>query len=155
MSQVTLWDGVYRHAAVPDWARHAFERLGPLRLLVLSGDWCGDAANAVPVLVRLAEAVPGVEVRQLDRDTYPQVMDRYLTGGSRSIPLVIGLDASYRELGRWGPRPAELQAWVLGHLHLPKAERYPAIRRWYAKDRGKTMLEELLAALGGERRPGD
>ena len=42
-------------------------------------------------------------------------MDQYLTNGSRSIPIVIVLDDDFRELGHWGPRPAELQAWVMAN----------------------------------------
>jgi hypothetical protein len=76
-------------------------------------------------------------------------MDRYLTNGARAIPIVIVLDESFRALGHWGPRPAELQAWVMeNRLRVPKAELYPQVRRWYARDRGETTLREVLAAAG-------
>ena len=144
-----LWDGVYQRAATPDWAIAAAQPLLPLKLLVLAEDWCGDAANTVPVLARLAERVPGIDLRILARDKYPAVMDRFLTRGTRSIPIAIGLDADYQVLGHWGPRPEALQAWVLANKDtLPKDERYAEIRRWYARDRGETTLRELLTALG-------
>lgn len=147
--QPDLWAGVYRTAKIPAWAVAAVPAGTRLRLLVLSADWCGDAANTVPVLARFAEATPGVELRVLDRDAYPQVMDRYLTNGSRSIPIAIVLDGAFHELGHWGPRPAELQAWVMANkATMPSEERYPKIRRWYAKDRGETTLRELLATAG-------
>ena len=57
--------------------------------------------------------MPGLELRIVLRDEHPEVMDRYLTNGSRSIPIVIALDEEFRELGHWGPRPRELQAWVM------------------------------------------
>ena len=76
-------------------------------------------------------------------------MDRYLTNGSRSIPIVIVLDESFRELGHWGPRPGELQAWVMENRPVvPKAELYPQIRQWYARDRGETTLREVLGDRG-------
>ena len=152
-SQRTLWEGVYRTSSVPEWAATAFGALpGGLRMLVLNAAWCLDSANTVPVLARIAEAVPGVELRLLERDDYPELMDRYLTDGGRSIPLAILLDQSFRELGRWGPRPAELQAWVLANLKAtPKEERYKTQRRWYAKDRGETTLREILAAVSSEQ----
>ena len=76
-------------------------------------------------------------------------MDRYLTNGSRSIPIVIALDESFNELGHWGPRPAELQAWVMANRRtLPKAELYPKVRQWYARDRGETTIREVLEAAG-------
>ena len=56
------------------------------KLLVIAEDWCGDASNTVPVVAKLADAVPGLELRVILRDANPEVMDRYLTNGSRSIP---------------------------------------------------------------------
>lgn len=146
-SQPTLWDGVYRTASVPGWAAEAFAALpGGLRLLVLNADWCMDSANTVPLMARLGESVPGVELRLLERDRYPEVMDRYLTGGSRSIPIAILLDRDFRELGRWGPRPAPLQAWVKANLKtIPKEGLIRGERRWYAMDKGETTFREILA----------
>jgi hypothetical protein len=147
-SQRELWEGVYRTARIPEWGITAFGGVAPLRLLVLNADWCLDSASTVPVMARLAETVPGVELRLLERDDHLALMDRYLTNGARSIPLAILMDGACRELGRWGPRPAELQAWVLAHRDsLPAAERYREQRRWYARDRGETTLREILAAL--------
>ena len=100
-------------------------------------------------MAKLADQVPGLELRILRRDEYPEVMDRYLTNGSRSIPIVIALDEEFRELGHWGPRPRELQAWVMANrATIPKAELYPQVRQWYARDRGETTLREVLAAAG-------
>jgi hypothetical protein len=144
-----LWEGIYRIMRVPDWAFQAVPLGTRRRLLVIAEDWCGDASSTIPILARFADAAPGMELRVLRRDEHPELMDRYLTNGSRSIPIVIALDESYRELGHWGPRPGVLQAWVLeNRLVVPKAELYPQIRKWYAKDRGETTLREVLALAG-------
>lgn len=144
-----LWEAIHRLAVVPDWARAAVTPGRTLHLLVIAEDWCGDAANSVPLLARWAAAAPGVDLRVLRRDEYPAVMDRYLTNGSRSIPIVIALDEQFRELGHWGPRPTELQAWVMANrATMPKVELYPEVRQWYARDRGETTLREVIAAAG-------
>ena len=144
-----LWQGVYNLARVPDWARNAIPPGAARKLLVIAEDWCGDASNTVPVVAKLADAVPGLELRVILRDANPEVMDRYLTNGSRSIPVVIALDEDYQELGHWGPRPTELQAWVMANrATMPKTELYPKVRKWYAKDRGETTLREVLEAAG-------
>ena len=147
-----LWEGIHRIAIVPEWAAALDFTVAPRRLLVLAEDWCGDASNTVPILAKVAEQVPGLELRVLRRDEHPEVMDRYLTNGTRSIPVVIALDADFAELGHWGPRPAELQAWVMANKgSVPKGELYPQVRKWYARDRGESTLREVLAVA---RAPG-
>jgi hypothetical protein len=144
-----LWEGIYRIARLPDWAPLAAAGPGPRRLLVIAEDWCGDAVNTVPILAKLADETPGLELRIILRDANPQVMDRYLTNGSRSIPVVIVLDEEFQELGHWGPRPAVLQDWVMANRgSLPKNELYPKVRTWYARDRGESTLREVLAVAG-------
>lgn len=101
-----LWEGNWRTREPP---AGALERASALedrwRLLVLSEDWCGDASNTVPLLARLAEATPDLELRIVERDANPELMDRYTTDGSRSIPLVVVLDEDFEPRGRWGPDP--------------------------------------------------
>jgi hypothetical protein len=144
-----LWQGVYNLARVPDWALAAVPPGSQRKLLVIAEDWCGDASNTVPIVARFAANVPGFELRVLMRDRYPEVMDRYLTNGSRSIPIVIVLDEEYTEVGHWGPRPTELQAWVMANrATMAKTELYPQVRKWYARDRGETTLREVLKAAG-------
>jgi hypothetical protein len=144
-----LWEGIYGIARIPEWAAAAVPEGVQRKLLVIAEDWCGDASSTIPVVAKLAATVPGLELRVILRDENPEVMDRYLTNGSRSIPIVIALDDEYRELGHWGPRPRELQAWVMDHrLTIPKAELYPQVRQWYARDRGETTLREVLETAG-------
>jgi Thioredoxin len=150
-----LWLANYRRAVVPpELLARAAAVGGTWHLLALSEDWCGDAFNTVPVLGRLAELAPNLDLRVLARDTNPDLMAAHLTDGSRSIPVAIVLDADFRERGWWGPRPRELQRWVLGDGRaLSKDERYREVRRWYVQDRGRTTLEEIVGLL--ERVGGD
>ena len=53
-----LWEGLYRLARIPDWALAAPDG-GPVKLLAIAEDWCGDASNTLPVLARLVEVAPG------------------------------------------------------------------------------------------------
>lgn len=144
-----LWTGVYHLARIPPWAlERSCEAGRGLRLLVLAEDWCGDASNTVPYLAKLGAEAHCLEMRILRRDEHPEVMDRYLTGTARAIPIVIVLDEAGHEIGHWGSRPAELQAWVTeARKTTPKDELYPQVRRWYAKDKGESTLREVLALL--------
>jgi hypothetical protein len=144
-----LWAAVWRRATVAEeYVRRVAGLGGAWHLLVLSEDWCGDAVNVVPVLAKLAELSPNLDLRVLARDANLDLMDAHLTGTARSIPVVIAIDDEFREQGWWGPRPADLQAWVLGPGRaLEKDERYKRVRAWYAQDRGKTTLEEVVGML--------
>jgi Thioredoxin len=142
-----LWHGIHRLSRVPEWAESVVPAGQTRHLLALAEDWCGDASNTLPVLARWTEAVEGLSLRILRRDENPDLMDRYLTEGTRSIPIVIALDEEFNELGHWGPRPVELQAWVVAHKDtMPKDERYKDVRRWYARDRGESTIREVAEA---------
>lgn len=145
-----LWHAIYERARMPgDMAEAAQALQGPWRLLALSEDWCGDACNILPVVARLAEAAPGVELRVLSRDENLDIMDAHLTNGrSRSIPVVIVLDEAYQEVAWWGPRPAALQKWMMEEgMKLEPGPRYAKARAFYAKDKGRAVLAELVALM--------
>ena len=148
-----LWAGIARRAHVDEEFLDRVARLGRRwHLLALSEDWCGDAVNTLPVISRLAELSPLVDLRVLSRDSNEDLMAAHLTGVSRSIPVVIALDEQFVERGWWGPRPSELQRFVLGSGQgLDKVSRYRDVRTWYARDHGATTLDELISLL--ERAP--
>ena len=152
---VEFWRAGFRTASVPEDLLQRAARLGSRwHLLILSEDWCGDAMSTIPVLARFADAVPGIDLRILGRDRNPDLIDSHLSSGTRSIPVVMALDSEFTERGWWGPRPSELHRWVRAEgLLLPKEERLRKTRMWYARDRGRTTIEEVLDMLErGERR---
>ena len=144
-----LWEAIYRRAALaPEASARASALHGSWHMLILNEDWCGDSANILPYLARLEECCQNIEMRILARDSNRDLMDAHLTGTSRSIPLAIVYDESFVERGSWGPRPGPLQAWVLAEgLALPKSDRYRHIRTWYARDRGTTVVSEILTIM--------
>lgn len=129
----------------------------PLTWLVLTEAWCGDAAQIVPVLNKLAEFNENINLRFILRDEHPGIMDAFLTNGSRSIPKVIILDTNTHEvLGSWGPRPSALQAILLPRIEDMKAtedrearkakyEEYKIeAQRWYNQDKTRSIQLEIL-----------
>jgi len=150
-----IWLAGARRSRLDDDARARLAALpGRRRVLVLTEDWCGDAARSVPALAAALEAAEGVEHRYLDSDAHPGVLARYLTHGGRAIPMAIVQDEHGLELGAWGPRPARLQAMVRARLRregrptpATAAAWYAPILGWYGKDRGQSTVEELLMLL--------
>ena len=140
-----LWTLGARRATVPADVLERFNQLrSPVRFIALNEDWCLDAVGVVPYMAKLSTENPMVEFRSFSRDANPDLMDSHLTGTSRSIPVVIAYDADWIELGWWGPRPTELQKWVLTEgVLMPKEEKYHYMRQWYARDHGATPLREI------------
>lgn len=144
-----LWHALIRRAHVAPEVVERVRRLdGDWHLLVLSEHWCGDGVNTLPWLDRLAAEAGNLDLRVLPRDQNPDLMDAHLTHGSRSIPVVMVLDARFREVGWWGPRPRELQRWVRSEgMQLDSRERYREIRGWYARDQGRSTLDEVVRIM--------
>lgn len=119
--------------------------------LVITEGWCGDAAQAIPVIEKIAGENERIETRYVLRDENPELMDSYLTLGARSIPKLICLDAeTLEEIGTWGPRPLEAMAYFLEMRaggELDKPQMMENIQRWYLKDKEKTIQTEFSVLL--------
>jgi hypothetical protein len=148
-----LWHSTFARAQVEVAVVEAAKAVGSWRLAALSEDWCGDAFNTLPYVAKLVSLVPNLDLRVFGRDANPDLMDTHLTNGARSIPVVIVYDEFMEERAWWGPRPAALQEWFerTGRAMAPEA-RYRDIRRWYAVDRGRTTLREIVALM--RKKPG-
>ena len=144
-----LWVALYKRVSIPIEISASVEALGGhWHLLVLSEDWCGDSVNIVPIVAKLAESVSNMDMRILARDENLDIMDSHLTGTSRSIPVIILLNQKFQDCGWWGPRPRELQKWVMEKgMLLPRDERYREVRTFYARDHGLTTMHELVEML--------
>jgi hypothetical protein len=87
--------------------RAALARLGrTLRCLVITEDWCGDALYNFPVLIKLVEGNPSIEMRIFLRDQNPDLMDQFLNQGLyRSVPVFVFFDERMNEVARFVERP--------------------------------------------------
>ena len=119
--------------------------------LVLTEAWCGDAAQSIPLMAKMADASPRITLQLLLRDEHPEVMDAYLTNGSRSIPKLICLTEDLQEIGTWGPRPAAAQQLMNDFKQQHPNESYQALAKemqlWYARDRTQAIQEEFTDLL--------
>lgn len=122
----------------------------PIKWLVISEHWCGDASQIMPVLHQIAANSNGkIDMRIVYRDQHLELMDAHLTGTSRSIPKLIQLDQQFGITATWGPRSAEAQRMVLELKSNPEtAATYSEIlHTWYAKDKQQAIQQELNLLL--------
>ena len=143
----------YQRAVVADEDKAFLKKLGRLYILVLTETWCGDSIAVLPVVRKWIESVEEVTMRILSRDENPDVMDNYLTNGGRSIPKFVFFDQAFREIGSWGPRPQCIQAIFEQHRdaikagEIEKSEVIKKMRRGYAADKGKSIIQEMKELL--------
>ncbi|HLT08515.1 MAG TPA: thioredoxin family protein [Cyclobacteriaceae bacterium] len=123
----------------------------PQTWLVLTEAWCGDAAQSIPFMVKVARYSPLVAIRFILRGEHPDIMDAYLTNGGRSIPKLIALNEDLVELFTWGPRPQVLQQQYLAYRKDPKGiskqQFIESIHLWYARDKNATIDAEFLTLI--------
>ena len=125
--------------------------------LVITEGWCGDAAQNIPLIEKIASQSDIIETRYILRDENLDLMDQFLTNGGRAIAKLIALDAETLDvLGTWGARPAEAQKLFenLKAQDVPKPLIMENLQRWYNNDRGRSLRAEfagLIDEWGGRK----
>lgn len=120
------------------------------KILIISEPWCGDASATVPAVAKFFEAA-GKEVRIFLRDTDLSLIDQFKTNGTHSIPKILILNEDFSVKNNWGPRPAYgmelLKKFKENPETYPRETFYNDLQVYYAKNRGKDVIEELLNLL--------
>jgi hypothetical protein len=126
----------------------------PMTWVLLSEAWCGDAAQIVPVLGKIAAESEQIDLKIILRDEHLGIMDQYLSNGGRSIPKLICLDQNNQEIFVWGPRPASIQK-VVDEIkaegitdHAVLVER---IQHAYNQDRTQSIQQEIQEILANTK----
>jgi len=124
---------------------------GDVTWLVITESWCGDAAQTMPVMQKIAELSEGIDLKVILRDENLELMDAFLYNGGRSFPKLIAIDnASGEILGDWGPRPSEATQLVNDYKEAHGGltpEFKQELQVWYNKDKGQNTVEDLLQLL--------
>lgn len=121
--------------------------------LIITEGWCGDAAQNLPVIEKIAAESDKIETRYILRDENPELIDRFLTFGARSIPKVIALDVESLEvLWTWGARPKEAYDlfFNLREQGMEKPAIMEQLQRWYNEDKGRSIQAEFARLLTGK-----
>ena len=123
----------------------------PIHWLVITEPWCGDSAQNLPIIYRIAEASNGkIQLHIVYRDENTELIDGFLTNGGRSIPKLLQLNDNYELQATWGPRPAEAQEllYKLKADNVPHDEYITIVHKWYADDKAQSLSNELVELLG-------
>ena len=119
----------------------------PQTWLVITEGWCGDAAQNIPVINKIAETTDKINLKVVLRDENLELMDLFLTNGGRSIPKLIALNKDNNVIDSWGPRPTVATKMVADY----KAEHgvidaafKQDLQVWYNKDKGLSVQEDFI-----------
>ncbi|MEX6626468.1 thioredoxin family protein [Tenacibaculum salmonis] len=122
----------------------------PQTWLVLTEGWCGDAAQNLPIISKIAAENDNIQLKVVLRDENLPLMDAFLTNGGRSIPKLIALDKNNEVINTWGPRPATATKMVVDYKEAHgslDADFKKDLQVWYNKNKGINVQENIVALL--------
>ena len=119
--------------------------------IVISEGWCGDAAQLLPIIHKMAELSKKIDLRIVLRDENEALMNQFLTNGGKAIPKLLILDAeTLTVLIDWGPRPEGAKNLILDYKaqhgvvdEIAKTE----LQKWYLHDKGVSTQNEIMALV--------
>ena len=116
--------------------------------VVISEGWCGDAAQILPVIYKMAELSERIDLKIVFRDENEDLMNLFLTNGTKSIPKLIILDKITLEvLGDFGPRPIGAKQLILDYKAkhgIVDETAKTNLQLWYLHDKGLSIQKEIL-----------
>jgi len=117
--------------------------------MVITENWCGDSAQNLPYIAKIASLNKKIELRIILRDSNLEIMDNYLTNGTRSIPKLVVFDGEGIELFQWGARPKAAQDLVseLKAQGFEKKYFQEKLHSWYARNKGADIENEILLLI--------
>ena len=120
--------------------------------LLITEAWCGDGAQSIPHLAKLADLSPNIMLKIVLRDEHPDLMDAYLTKGNRSIPKLIAMTVDFQnELFVWGPKPKYLINRHAAFKQNSEGRSYSdfleEVHLWYAKNKQKDLESEIYPLI--------
>ncbi|WP_234418149.1 thioredoxin family protein [Aquimarina aquimarini] len=133
---------------IPKQAISVFQNINKKQTwLVILESWCADGAQTIPILNKIAISTSAIDLKIVLRDENPELMDQFLTNGTRSIPKLIILDQALNVLHQWGPRSEMATKMVIAYKNQ-NGKIDDAFKKflqiWYNKDKGEAIIEELV-----------
>ena len=145
-------EGNYNKATLTDEERKFFSGVTDVKyILMLAENWCGDVHRNSPLVARIAEAMPGAELRVFLRDQNLDITDCFLNNGFRSIPVVVFFDKDWNEIGRWIERshPATNKAALIRSKTIEVAPKDDKAKQDAAMNEFRAQVNAEYAVPGG------
>jgi thiol-disulfide isomerase/thioredoxin len=118
--------------------------------LAIAEGWCGDAAQILPVINKIAEASNNIILKVVCRDENDELMNDFLTNGGKAIPKIIIINHKNEVVNSWGPRPSIATKMVLDYKEINgsiDADFKKDLQIWYNKNKGNNIQEDIITVL--------
>jgi hypothetical protein len=119
--------------------------------LVIAEGWCGDAAQILPILNKMASESRKIDLRIVFRDLNDELMNHFLSNGARAIPKLLIVDKeSGKVCNHWGPRPQGATDLIKNYKAqhgVVDTEAKTQLQLWYLHDKGLTVQNEVLEMM--------
>ena len=99
------WAAVHQRIALNSAQREllaGFTR--EMKVLCLTGAWCGDCVNQCPIFDHFAQASPKIQMLYFDRDAHPDLGSALSVCGGARVPVVLFLSEDNQQVGFYGDR---------------------------------------------------
>lgn len=118
------------------------------KFLIISEPWCGDSSQVLPAMHLFFNSQ---NIKIIYRDENEELMNLFLTNGTKSIPKVLILDEHFELKNTWGPRTQYANQILINHKYraegINKELFYREIQSYYAKNKGEDVINELVKLL--------
>lgn len=140
-----------KHYQVGEAIKRKLDKLNrKYTFLTITEGWCGDSSQIVPVIEKIASVNGNIRSFYILRDDNEEIMDLFLSNGTRSIPIIICIDDQTGEtIWRFGPRPQGAVEVVKQAKNdgLSKEEMSEKLHLWYGRNRQADIEKEMLDLL--------
>ena len=119
----------------------------PQTWLLITEGWCGDAAQNLPVINKIAATNSLINLKLVLRDEHEDLMNLFLTNGGKSIPKLVALDKNNTVINTWGPRPSEATKMVADYKAkhgVIDAQFKEDLQVWYNKNKGQNIQDDFI-----------
>jgi thiol-disulfide isomerase/thioredoxin len=117
--QQRRWQQVYEAAKLSgDQVRLVGSFVRPMKVLIVSGIWCGDCVQQCPLLQRIAEAnAAKVELRLVDRDQHRDLSEQLRINAGDRVPVALYMAEDHELCSALGDRTlSRYRALAAKHL---------------------------------------
>ncbi len=118
--------------------------------LVIAEGWCGDAAQILPIIYKMAESSENIDLKIVLRDENEALMNDFLTNGGMAIPKLIILDEENNVIGDFGPRPEPARKLIADYKEKNGVVDEPIkieLQKWYLHDKGVSTQNEIMKLM--------